>query len=208
MTAPSQSPFYIRLVGQQVEKPVAQAWASLVKSNLPNGVMNAIQSQSPEGQLVSVYMVHKTLKSGQHLYEIPLTRDLVENEALAIVDAWEAMYPEDDHEIETSAEEIMAARQGPTDAVVIGDTDYNQMCETLAMHQHNRWCEERTQAGWRYSNDLNHAARTHPMLRPWEQLPERYRKVDYNLPHKFMEMLAEHGYAVVKRTDLAKWIEK
>jgi hypothetical protein len=45
-------------------------------------------------------------------------------------------------------------------------------------------------------------------MRPWEQLSEQYRKVDYELPKQFMDMLAEHGYVVVKRTDLQKWLKK
>lgn len=191
-----------------VEKSVAQAWAKIVKANLPDGVLGSIQVTNPDGQLTSVYMVHKALKSGQHYYEIPLVRDLVPSEALLIIEAWSALQPKGEYDIETSAEEIEATRQGPADAVVIGETDYNQMCETLARHQHSRWCDERISAGWRYATDFSNKNKTHPMLRPWEQLPEQYRKVDYELPHKFMEMLAEHGYVVVKRTELAKWLSK
>lgn len=208
MDKPAECPFYIRLIGPALPKEVAKEWASVVKANLPSGVMGSVQVPGPEGDLKSVYMIHKTLKSGQHKYEIPLVRDLVPSEALIIVQAWDALYPEGEHEIETSAEEIEAARQGPTDAVVIGETDYNQMCETLAKHQHNRWCDQRTKAGWRYGAQLNTVDMTHPMLRPWEQLPASYRQIDYEFPHLFMDMLAQQGYAVVKRTDLAKWLSK
>lgn len=45
-------------------------------------------------------------------------------------------------------------------------------------------------------------------MRPWEQLPESYRKVDYELPHLFMNMLAEQGYVVVSREELNKWLAK
>lgn len=45
-------------------------------------------------------------------------------------------------------------------------------------------------------------------MRPWDQLPEQYRKVDYELPHLFMNMLVEQGYVVVFRDELNKWLTK
>jgi hypothetical protein len=147
-------------------------------------------------------MVHKQTKGGTHYYEIPLTRDLTESETAVIEEA----YPEG--EIETSSEDVVSARQGPADAVVMEEDDYNSLCETLAKHQHQRWYDARANSGWSFGLRVNEQSKQHPLMRPWEELPEQYRKVDYELPHLFMNMLADNGYVVVSRDELNKWLAK
>lgn len=209
MNNPSESPFYIRLItGAPLEKAIAREWFETAKLNLPTGVLATIQIDNPKTGIQNVFMVNRTLKDGTHQYEIPLSRDLVESELEVITEAWQAHSPEGDHQFETSAIDIKSARQGPADAIVIGETDYANMCETLAKHQHESWCRDRTNKGWKYGLEMKTKEKTHPMLRPWEQLPEQYRKIDDQLPHLFMNILAQHGYTVVKSTDLQKWLKK
>ena len=199
----TEIPLFIRLkTSSPLPKEEAIAWYHTVKNLAPSGVLASVQTTNPQGDPDVIFMVHKETNGGVHYYEIPLTRDLTDEETAVIEEA----YPEG--EIETSSEEVIAARQGPADAVVMEEDDYNQLCETLAKHQHQRWYEERSRAGWSFGLMLNEKTKVHPLMRPWEELPEQYRKVDYELPHLFMKMLAEQGFAVVSRTELTKWLNK
>ena len=44
--------------------------------------------------------------------------------------------------------------------------------------QHAAWMRERLDAGWTYGPVRDAEARTHPMLRPYETLPEHERRKD------------------------------
>lgn len=199
----TEIPLFIRLkTAEGLPKKEALAWYHCVKNNTPPGVLSSVQTINPQGNPDVIFMVHKTTHGGTHYYEIPLTRDLTSQEVQVIEEA----YPEG--EIETSSEEVKAARQGPADAVVMDEERYNTLCETLAKHQHQRWYEARAKSGWSFGLLVNEKSKQHPLMRPWEDLPGKYRDVDYQLPHLFMNMLAEQGYVVVSRNDLNKWLEK
>jgi len=199
----TEIPLFIQLkTDQPLPKEEAIAWYDCVRNNAPNGVLTSVQTTNPQGDPDVAFMVHKETKDGTHFYVIPLTRDLTEDETARIEEA----YPEG--EIETSSEDVKFARQGPADAVVMSEDDYNHLCETLAKHQHQRWYEDRSKAGWSFGLLVNERSKQHPMMRPWEQLPENYRKVDYELPHLFMNMLVAQGYVVVNRDDLNRWLAK
>lgn len=201
----TQIPLFIRLkTTSELPREDALSWYQCVKNHLPSGVMGRVQTTNPQGDPDIIFMVHKTTRGGTHFYEIPLVRDLTEKEILEIEEAYE----DPKGEIESSSPEVKSARQGPADAVVIEEEDYNHFCETLAKHQHQRWYEERTSQGWSFGLAVNEKNKQHPLLRPWEDLPQKYRNVDYELPHLFMKMLAEQGYVVVSRDDLTKWLNK
>jgi hypothetical protein len=199
----TEIPLFIRLkTSEPLSKEEAIAWYHCVKNNLPSGLLSSVQTTNLQGEPDVVFMVHKETKGGTHYYEIPLTRDLTEDETVVIEEA----YPEG--EIETSSNDITTARQGPADAVVMEEEDYNNLCVTLAKHQHQRWYEERSARGWSFGLKVDEKNKQHPLMRPWEDLPEQYRNVDYELPHLFMNMLAEQGYVVVGREDLNKWLKR
>lgn len=201
----TEIPLFIRLkTTEALPKEAAKAWYHCVKNNLPSGVLSSVQTTNPDGDPDVIFMVHKENNAGQHFYEIPLTRDLTASEADDIEEAYEGS----EGEIETSSEDVKSARQGPADAVVMEEDDYNQLCETLAKHQHQRWYEDRSNQGWSFGLVENRKEKQHPLMRPWEQLPETYRKIDNELPHLFMNLLAEQGYVVVSRNDLNKWLNK
>lgn len=199
----TEIPLYIRLkTSSPLPKEEAIAWYRCVKELAPEGILTSVQTTNPQGEPDVIFMIHKETKGGVHYYEIPLTRDLTNEETKVIEEA----YPEG--EIETSSEDIVSARQGPADAIVMEEDIYNNFCETLAKHQHQRWYEERSLSGWSFGLSVNESSKQHPLMRPWEELPKQYRKVDYELPHLFMTMLAEQGYVVVSREDLTKWLNK
>lgn len=198
----TESPFFIRLVLRKpLSKDLAQRWFQICRRSLPTGVLGSLQVNKPDYGIDNVQMVLKNSKSGKHIYEIPLNRDLLEREVEPVVKAWDAFNPQGDFDIETSATQIESARQQLADAIVVDERDYNDFCETLAKHQHGRWCRQRQDEGWRYGLAMDPKERTHPLLRPWEDLPAKYQSVDYDAPRMFIELLNSLGYDVVKRKD-------
>jgi len=49
--------------------------------------------------------------------------------------------------------------------------------ELLARMEHTRWCKEQLLGGWS-PGERNNQAKTHPYLRPWEDLPEEIKEYD------------------------------
>ena len=209
MSEPLDNQIYMRLITtQSLRKDEIKEWYQIVKTLAPSGVLNCIQVENATRGRSSALLVCKKLKNGQHVYEIPLTRDLVEQEAEPIVFAWDAYYPEGKFKIESSATQIESTNKRLADAVVLNDQDYRNLCEGLAKQQHLSWTKTKTDRGWRYGLELNTVAKTHPLLRPWEQLSENHKSVDMDLPKLFINLLENYGYAIVKKSDLAKWLQK
>ena len=76
------------------------------------------------------------------------------------------------------------------------------LCTALAKQRHTDWVRERTDAGWRYGVTFDQTEKTAPLLRPWEQLPDQYRRPDLNLPQTLITGLNDQGYVVISRADL------
>jgi hypothetical protein len=202
---------YIRLITlKELSKEDIKFWYKIVKELAPDGVISSIQVPGPKKDdgPKDVYLIKKKI-DGKFGYEIPLSRDLVEKEIQPINDALIEYFPEGDFKIETSAVKInKASRPMSADATIeLKKRDYNELCDTLAKNIHQRWCSDREKAGWKFGLKLNKKEKTHPMLRPWDQLNDEYKNVDYDLPKLFMEKLSEYGFVVVKKTDLARWLK-
>jgi RyR domain-containing protein len=70
--------------------------------------------------------------------------------------------------------------------------------ETLAEHEHVRWCEERTTAGWTYASVRNDARKQHSSLVPWRDLPDSERQKDRDAVRNIPAVLAEVGLQPVR----------
>lgn len=210
MTTPTKTDnqFYIRLVSQRsLEKPEVVAFYKFVKGVLPSGVLSSIQVERPNYGLDTVRLIHKTGESGAPVYEIPLSRNLTENEFDLVKYAFQGMAKEG-QELESSTVVIPNARHLPTGESHFEPDNYDIFCDTLAKYQHSNWCSERTEAGWRYGADHNPQAKTSPLLRPWHDLPSHYQRKDKNLPNKIFEILEDMGYVIIPRTELDKLTKK
>lgn len=69
--------------------------------------------------------------------------------------------------------------------------------EELARLEHERWCVERMQAGWRYRQDRDEASRTHPSLVDWSRLSEPERQKDRDFVLALPDLLADVGLRLV-----------
>lgn len=69
--------------------------------------------------------------------------------------------------------------------------------EELAQLEHQRWCEERRQSGWRYGPDRDESARTHPSMIDWSRLSEPERQKDRDFVLALPDLLADVGLRLV-----------
>ena len=70
--------------------------------------------------------------------------------------------------------------------------------EILAKMEHLRWCAEKWLDGWQKGPDKDPHQRTHPLLVPWEDLPEVERDKDRD-PVRSIPALVERSGCVIER---------
>lgn len=69
--------------------------------------------------------------------------------------------------------------------------------ESLARSEHERWASALESDGWRRTDGPKNAdERRHPLLVPWEELPEAEREKDRDAIRVIPQMLARVGYAL------------
>jgi len=69
--------------------------------------------------------------------------------------------------------------------------------DELALMEHDRWCEEQRDAGWRYAPDLDEQRRLHPGLLAWAELPSAMRLRNYDPIRELPTILADAGFQLV-----------
>ena len=70
--------------------------------------------------------------------------------------------------------------------------------ETMAAAEHNGWMAHRARTGWSWGPERDDAAKRHPSMRPYADLPEREKEKDRNNIRHFPEFAARAGYHIVK----------
>lgn len=71
--------------------------------------------------------------------------------------------------------------------------------ERLAEMEHQRWVEERRQAGWKRGPQKDAERRITPYLVPWSELAEDVRELDRNAVRRIPRILAKADYAIRRR---------
>lgn len=191
---------FIKLtVDKELDHDVAKKWFNCVKENAPSGVIKSINVVNDDGIPKAVSMVHRGIK--KHNYIIPLTRNLRDNEIESIVEAFSKIEPELDFSIETDETKISTEFET---GISLDDAKHLALCHALEKQKHEDWVRERTDGGWRYGQEYDADEKVHPLILPWDQLPDRYKKPDMTWPQKLIHMLNDNGYAVVDKNELEK----
>ncbi len=74
-----------------------------------------------------------------------------------------------------------------------------EQLEQLAELEHERWCREREEAGWRHApGPKNIEEKTSPDLVPWAELGEEAREKDHGAVRALPDLLAEAGYQICR----------
>jgi hypothetical protein len=192
---------FIKLtVDQPLDKNHVKAWFNCVIEHAPSGIVNSVTVEDDEHHRHVVRLVHQRLKH-RHAYLIPITRNLRDGEVDTIVHEFADQQPALDFDVETSETSLRAKDD---DVIPLDATKHLALCNALAKQKHETWMRERTNAGWRYGVDFDADEKTHPLLRPWDQLPERYKVPDLDWPQQLVSMLNDNGYAVIPRNELEK----
>ena len=112
-----------------------------------------------------------------YLYIIPLVRHLTADEAELIVEGYMRV-TEHDFEIESSnVYRADANFSKPFEYDIQIDEDAREEIHQAMQRQtHNSWIQEQQDAGWRYGLNYDRTNKTHPAMRPWDDLPETYRR--------------------------------
>jgi hypothetical protein len=161
--------FYIL---QRTQTPLnadeARKWYYTVEMLAPDGVI----AGDDDTNLLMLGM-----QGDEYLYILPLFRHLSADEAERIVEGYMRVT---EHDFEIEASNIYRANADfghPFEYdIQMDESARNIIHENLARHHHNIWIQEKQNAGWRYGLNLNLNEKTHPAMRPWDELPESYRR--------------------------------
>ena len=196
---------YVQLDSKDtLEHAVIAAWYRCVRDHAPSGSVTVVQTRDDHGNPRIVQLVHRT-REHQHCYLVPLTRDLHPGEIETIVRAFAKAMPDMDFEVETNETKLITITPGeiPVDAA-----KHVALCMALAKQQHEAWMAARTEHGWRYGTKFDPRDKTHPLIRPWDQLPAKFQKPDLNPLQKLLKRMNDDGYDVLQADDWKKQLRK
>ena len=117
------------------------------------------------------------MQADDYLYMIPLVRHLTADEAERIVEGYMRV-TEHDFQIESSNVYRSKADFGhPFEYDVQMDEGAREIIQqAMERQRHNSWITEQQDRGWRYGLNYDLKNKTHPAMRPWDDLPESYRR--------------------------------
>ena len=73
-----------------------------------------------------------------------------------------------------------------------------ELTEKLAENVHEMWALGRINDGWRYGEKRDDAAKTHPCLVPYSQLPDSEKEYDRNTAISTLKLIVKLGYKIEK----------
>jgi RyR domain len=198
--------FFIKLKSHELKKSQVKEFYEFIIKNIPNGVTSSVQLEHPTNGLESVRLIHRKCQSGEHEYEIPLTRNLTASEFRKLDLIFDKFFDKDQI-LEASNNEILTRHQLPYGENVILPESYNILCDTMAKYQHESWCDIKRKDGWRFSTEFNEKEKTNPLLRAWQDIPKDYKKVDKKLPKQLFLELEKMGFAIVSKDSLRRLLK-
>lgn len=196
--------FYIALTSYgDKDDTLAKTWFQCVYASLPRGVVTSVDNASDPSNPIRLT---KTEMAGCTRFTVPLSRDLSPYELNEVKNKWAGLQVRGNFSI-TSSSTISEKMKLAADNMVLTDDDYSSLCHQLMKAEHQRWYADRSNEGWKYGPILSVFNKTHPLMRPWEDLPIEYKTVDRKHPHRLLSMLDSHGYSVVKKDELDSLIK-
>jgi hypothetical protein len=85
-----------------------------------------------------------------------------------------------------------------TVSMVVTEHEIAAALEPMAEAEHNGWMAQRAKNGWSWSKTRDDAAKRHPSMVPYAQLPEREKKKDRNTILHYPDFAARAGYRIVR----------
>jgi len=206
---PVKSQFYLRLITDEpISKKEIKNFYNLILNNSPENVLDSFLVKDKNDRPIYVPLVHRINKDKKHEYEIPLTRNLTPNEILKIVNNLDYYLNINNFLLDTSTfDEDCCPNEDHSD-LAIEEKIIESLARKFSERQHQQWMNDRINKGWRYGPKRSDKEKTHPLLKPWNQLAEEYKIIDYKLPKLFLDLLAEYGYTIISNNELDSLINK
>jgi hypothetical protein len=76
--------------------------------------------------------------------------------------------------------------------------DILELTEKLASNTHEVWAKERLAQGWVFGPMRDDSLKQHPLLVPYEQLPESEKTYDRNTAMETLKAITALGYRIAK----------
>lgn len=76
--------------------------------------------------------------------------------------------------------------------------ELNPLLEAMAKNVHEIWAQTRISQGWQYGPERNDAEKLHPMLIPYEDLPEEEKVYDRNTSVETLKLILKLGFIIEK----------
>ncbi len=184
---------YISLmVNGTLPTEMVQKWKETVQALSPNGVTSSTRIMVDGSPKETELYMKKNGNSS--CYVIPLSRDLQEDEAGRIAIAWSRRWEERDFEICFSQPESSKRRKHEQISTLL-----DQLSERIAKIMHAKWMKNKSDQHWNYSPRYNAAKKQHPMLLPWEQLPDKHKKSETDRARDTLEILDSINLKIARK---------
>jgi len=177
---------------ERLPKGAAGLWARTVRDHGPAGITAEAQLLNGRDSTWSrLWCEHG--ETGYH-YIVPLSRDLEESEADAIAQGWSDAYPNGDFVINWTQRAVAESRVLEQQEELLGE-----IAEAAAKQYHNTWHAAKVNEGWSFAHKLDGRDKKHPMLQPWENLPEAYKLAERERFNTLLRVLEGLDLQITRR---------
>lgn len=183
-------------VPKKLSTDQAKIWYQTIQNCLPKGLIGATTLYANDSTKESSFYCQK-ISLSKWCYVIPLVRDITESEIHEVVKTWNNTYPVGDFLIDYS-------QKTTTEITPYKALDQNKIQEILdswAKHQHSQWMSDLINKGWKFGVTLNTKQCTHPLLQPWEQLPNYARSKNIAAVKALLKIIDSQGYTISQKPD-------
>jgi hypothetical protein len=164
----------------------AVKWFQTVKEYGPESIVFTFTVNG-----VDVAMEYGTYEEREmpHAYIVPLKRDLTDDEARFIVEAWNYMF---DRDFDIEISNTFDYTNFKDVELDIEEDLREQALYDMQKYAHNRWYESKISEGWQWGSHFNTRNKTHPALRDWDSLPESHRRAPSYTNNDILEWLQKN----------------
>jgi hypothetical protein len=188
--------------------PDADVGAALTRSGVDLARVELVPtSERVLGELLLEGAAFERMARGRHDdYLLQARRrgeDPASNDALRPWDELDEKYRQANRRFIDGISEILVrldAHLVPLSGREVGELPLSdETVEELAVAEHERWRRDQLSDGWRPTDapEKDPERKLHPMLRPWDELPETEREKDRDAIRALPQLLASVGYELV-----------
>jgi len=85
-----------------------------------------------------------------------------------------------------------------TKEIVLPD-ELMELSEEISRNVHEVWSKGRIDDGWTYAEEMDEDKKTHPLLVPYEELPESEKDYDRRTSQETIKMIVALGFCICKK---------